>query len=204
MFKKILDFPKKFTQTTSRFLGWLYHNLFMRMWLGFAGLIGITTVSTCPCCAQTACPAGFAIPAVLGGVLAGLGIFHKKIGAFFRKSFRKKIVTAASSSTLMRTRVLSWILILLAIAVVVRFGNSSFVRTAPKHTWQQPMQRVLNPTAIAPPQTVVAQTPKAAVGRMGKPAQNKPTQVTAIPIQKTEKPLSGMKIASGKAASPEG
>lgn len=202
--KKILTFSKKLTQTTARFLEWLYHNLFMRLWLGFAGLIGISTMSTCPCCGQPACPTGFAIPAVLGGVLAGLGIFRKKIGAFFGKFFLKKFDTASRPAPLTRTRVLSWILILLVIAVVVRFGNSYFVKAAPKHMWQQPMERVVNPRAIAPPHTVVAQTPKTTDALIEKPAENKLTQVAAIPVQNKDKPLSGIKKGSGEAKSPEG
>jgi uncharacterized repeat protein (TIGR03943 family) len=70
-------------------ISWFYHNLFMRLWLVFAGLIGISTTSVCPCCGQAAasCPTGFSLIAGLAGILALLGVFQKKTRAFLRRVF---------------------------------------------------------------------------------------------------------------------
>ena len=122
----------------------------------------------------------------MGGILAGFGVFGKKIRVFLGKFFGKEFVATPKPATPMRTRVLSWILILLAVIVALRFGSGFLVKTAPKHAWQRSIQRVFIPTAIVPPQTVVAQIPKATVVQMEKPAQNKPAQITVIPVQYKE------------------
>ena len=182
-----------------KILDWIFHNLFLKLWLTFGGLIGISTVTSCPCCGQPVCPTGLAIPIVLGGILAGFGVFGKKIRVFLGKFFGKEFVATPKPATPMRTRVLSWILILLAVIVALRFGSGFLVKTAPKHAWQRSIQRVFIPTAIVPPQTVVAQIPKATVVQMEKPAQNKPAQITVIPVQKMEKPLGEVKKVTAKA-----
>jgi uncharacterized repeat protein (TIGR03943 family) len=89
MFKKILRFFQNIITAIRKAFRWLYHNLFLRLWLVFAGLIGISTASSCPCCGQAAaaCPAGFSIVAGLAGILALLGVFQKKARALLRKAF---------------------------------------------------------------------------------------------------------------------
>lgn len=191
VFKKILAAFKKS-------IDWLYRNWFLRLWLTFGGLIGISTVTSCPCCGQPACPTGLAIPVILGGVLAGFGFFGKKIREFFGKCFGWKSAVIQKPPASTRTRVLYWVLILLVVITALRFGSSFLVKPVPKHSWQ-PARRVFTPKIAVLPQSAVTQTPIAPVVRTEKPAQNKSAQVIVIPVQTMEKPLGEVKNVTAKA-----
>lgn len=143
MFKEILAFFKKLIHTLAKFLGWLYHNLFMRLWLAFAGLIGISTASACPCCGQVAaaCPAGFSLVAGLAAVLAAFGFFQKKARTLLRKIF--PFLTENGS------RYVFWGLILAALIACSVLGFRLFGKHLVQKEWS-PVQQKAVKQASAP------------------------------------------------------
>lgn len=138
MLKKVIIF-------FGRILRWFYHNLFLRLWLVFGGIIGISTTSTCPCCGQaaSACPTGFSIIAISGGILAGIGVFYKQIEKFFRNIFKKNASETPCAEKRSRKWPFGWVLFSLTVIATMVLGNYFSISAAPQNTWQ-PAQRTAN------------------------------------------------------------
>ena len=134
MLKKILSFSQNIMIAIQKFLRWLYHNLFLRLWLIFAGFIGISTASTCPCCGQpaAACPTGFSLIAGLAGMLAALGYFRKKFIRFLKKK---------SSLSETGAHLIFWGLVAIILVTLSIFGSLLIKKPMARKEWSPVLQK---------------------------------------------------------------
>ncbi|MFA5168905.1 MAG: TIGR03943 family protein, partial [Candidatus Omnitrophota bacterium] len=118
------------------------------------------TLDHCPDCGQIAssCPTGLSIIVILGGILAGLGVFYKKIGRFFGKIFKRGVAEMPRAAKRSRKWSFGWVLFLLTAIAIIEFGNYFPIKAAPKNTWQ-PLHRTSSMCPLRTKVSPVAATP---------------------------------------------